>query len=258
MTKRIIVCLDVRQGKVTKGIKFQNNIDLGDPVEMAAAYSSDGCDELVFYDIMASAEKRSLDMALLKKIAQAATVPLTVGGGIGSIEDIQKAIEAGAAKISLNSLAVRRPEIIAEGAKIFGSAAIVLGMDPIYTPDNVQISSQYEVVVLGGRQRTGLDAVQWAKQAVNLGAGEIVVNSIDADGTRQGYDLRITRLIAEALDVPVVASGGAGCTEHLIAAFKEGKAAAALVAGMVHTGDYTVTRIKQELCAAGIPVRKTW
>ena len=231
LTKRVIPCLDVRNGRVTKGVKFKNNVDLGDPVEMAVRYSDGGADELVFYDITASAERRPIDIGMVEAVAKAIRIPFAVGGGISSVEDMERVILAGAEKISVNSLAVRNPDIIADGAKAFGAQCIVLGMDP---------------------------AVEWAKRAVELGAGEIVVNSVDADGTREGFELNITRLIAEAVDVPVVASGGAGKPEHLVSVFEKAKADAAIVAGMIHSGDYTISDIKSAMHAAGIPTRMSW
>ena len=245
LTKRVIPCLDVRNGLVTKGVKFKDNVDLGDPVEMAVRYSDGGADELVFYDITASAERRPIDIGMVEAVAKAIRIPFAVGGGISSISDMERVILAGAEKISVNSLAVRNPGIIAEGAKAFGAQCIVLGMDPVRT-------------TRGFREYTGMDAVEWAKRAAGLGAGEIVVNSVDADGTREGFELNITRLIAEAVDVPVVASGGAGKPEHLVSVFREAKADAAIVAGMIHSGDYTISGIKAAMHAAGIPTRMSW
>ncbi len=258
LTKRIIPCLDVRNGRVTKGVKFQDNIALGDPVEMAAAYSANGCDELVFYDIAASAESRPIDLAMVQSVARAIRIPFAVGGGVGGLADMEAVLQAGAEKISVNSLAVRCPRIIAEGARAFGAQCIVLGMDPVSAPGDPRFPSGYEITIRGCRERTGLDALEWAKRAAGLGAGEIVVNSVDADGTRAGYELRLTRMIADAVDVPVVASGGAGRPEHLAAAFREGGADAAIIAGILHTGAYTIASIKQALAADGIPVRQKW
>ena len=211
LTKRIIPCLDVINRRVTKGVKFQNNVDLGDPVEMAVRYSDGGCDELVVYDITASAERRPIDIGMVREVAEAIRIPFAVGGGIASVEDMSRVLLAGAEKISVNSLAVRDPGIIAEGSRAFGAQCIVLGMDPVASPDRARFPSGYEITTRGFRERAGLDAVEWAKRAEQLGAGEIVVNSVDADGTRAGFELTITRLIAEAVRVPVVASGGAGC-----------------------------------------------
>ena len=258
LTKRISPCLDVRDGRVTKGVKFQNNIELGDPVEMASKYYNEGCDELVFYDITASAERRPIDIAMVRAVARAIHIPFAVGGGISTLDDMSRVLLAGAEKISVNSLAVVNPQIIAEGAKAFGSQCIVLGMDPVRVEDDPRFPSGYEITTRGFRERTGMDALVWAKRAEELGAGEIVVNSVDADGTRSGYEIQLTRLIAEAVKVPVVASGGAGKPSHLAEAFTEGKADAAIIAGMIHTGEYTIPQIKQDLIAAGIPIRKKW
>ena len=255
LTKRVIPCLDVRNGRVTKGVKFKNNVDLGDPVEMAVRYSDGGADELVFYDITASAERRPIDIGMVEAVAKAIRIPFAVGGGISSVEDMERVILAGAEKISENSLAVRNPDIIADGAKAFGAQCIVLGMDPVKSG---KTASGYEITTRGFREFTGMDAVEWAKRAVDLGAGEIVVNSVDADGTREGFELDITRLIAEAVDVPVVASGGAGKPEHLVTVFHEEKADAAIVAGMIHSGDYTISEIKAAMHAVGIPTRMSW
>ena len=257
LTKRIIPCLDVIHGRVTQGVRFQNNIDLGDPVEMAVRYSDGGADELVFYDITASAEGRPIDIGRVEAVARAVRIPFAVGGGISTLDDMERVILAGAEKVSVNSLAVRHPEIIRDGMKAFGSQCIVLGMDPVHT-DDPACPSGYEVTTRGFRERTGLDAVAWAKRAVDLGAGEIVVNSVDADGTRNGFELTLTRRIADAVGVPVVASGGAGSPLHIAAAFTDGHADAAIVAGMIHTGDWTIDQIKSFLSSAGIPVRRSW
>lgn len=257
LTRRIIPCLDVIRNRVTKGVKFQNNIDLGDPVEMAARYYEDGCDELVVYDITASAEGRKTDLDMVARVARAVRIPFAVGGGVSSVADMEKILLAGAEQVSVNTLAVSNPEVIREGAKAFGAQCIVLGMDPVRTEDTAKCPSGYEITVRGFRNRTGMDAVEWARRAEELGAGEIVVNSVDADGTRAGFELTITRLIADAVGVPVVASGGAGCPGHLRDAFVEGHADAAIVAGMLHTGDYTIASIKRALAEQGVPVRRT-
>ena len=255
LTKRVIPCLDVRGGRVTKGVRFKNNIDLGDPVEMAVEYSEGGADELVFYDITASAEGRPIDIGMVEAVAKAVRIPFAVGGGVSSLADMERVILAGAEKVSVNSLAVRNPQIIAEGAKEFGAQCVVLGMDPIKSD---RAPSGFEITTRGCREFTGMDAVEWARRAADLGAGEIVVNSVDADGTREGFELEITRLVADAVGVPVVASGGAGKPSHLVDAFVQGRADAAIVAGMVHTGDFTIADIKKELRAAGLPVRMSW
>ena len=196
LTKRIIPCLDVRNKKVTKGVKFQNNVELGDPVEMAVAYSDGGCDELVFYDITASAERRPIDIEMVREVARVVHIPFSVGGGIESLDDMRRVLLAGAEKVSVNSLAVKNPKIIAEGAREFGAQCIVLGMDPVRVDDREKFPSGYEITIRGFRERTGLDALEWAKRAEGLGAGEIVVNSVDADGTRQGFEITLTRLIS--------------------------------------------------------------
>ena len=252
LKKRIIVCLDVKDGRTTKGVKFQNNIDIGDPIDMAAEYYRQGVDELVFYDIMASARGRGPILDLISRVASKVFIPFCVGGGIGSVDDIRSTILAGAEKISLNSQAVKNPELIREGARVFGNQCIVLGMDAARDPS---APSGYRVFINGGRTRTELDALAWAKRAVELGAGEIVLNSIDADGVRQGFELNLTRMIAENVSVPVIASGGGGTPQHLADVLTQGKADAALVASMVHSMGYTVGGIKNELDKAGVPVR---
>lgn len=252
LKKRIIVCLDVKDGRTTKGVKFQNNVDIGDPVEMAKEYYKQGVDELVFYDIIASARGRGPILELISQVASQVFIPFCVGGGIGSIEDIRSTILAGAEKISLNSQAVKNPGLITEGARIFGNQCIVLGMD---AAKDEQMPSGYRVYINGGRIKTDLDALEWAKKAVELGAGEIVLNSIDADGTKNGYELTLTKMISENVSVPVIASGGGGTPEHLADALTKGKADAALIATMVHSGKYTVESIKKELQKMDIPVR---
>jgi cyclase len=258
LTKRIIPCLDIRNKQVTKGVRFQDNVEVGDPVEMAVRYYEDGCDELVFYDITASAEKRPIDLDMVKAVAEAVHIPFAVGGGISGLEDMSRMLLAGAEQVSVNSLAVANPNIIAEGARAFGSQCIVLGMDPVKVEDRTKCPSGYEITVKGFRQRTGLDALEWARKAMDLGCGEIVVNSVDADGTGTGFELELTRLIAESVGVPVVASGGAGKPSHLVDVFVKGHADAAIVAGMIHRGEYTIPAIKEELFRAGVAVRRTW
>ncbi len=253
--KRIVICLDVRDGKTTKGVKFKGNVDIGDPVEMAARYYEQGVDELVFYDITASAERRGIMIDVVARVAERIFIPFCVGGGIRTLSDMKDVINAGAEKISINSAAVRNPSLIEEGASHFGSQCVVLGMD---AAADREMPSGYRVVIDGGRKPTEWDMLAWAREAVRLGAGEIVLNSIDTDGVRNGYELNATRLVSEAVPVPVVASGGAGVPAHLADVFKEGRADAALVASMVHYGDYTVNDIKMHLDREGIPVRKTW
>lgn len=252
LKKRIIVCLDVKDGRTTKGVKFQNNIDIGEPVEMAAEYYRQGVDELVFYDIIASARGRGPILDLISRVASQVFIPFCVGGGIGTVEDIRSTILAGAEKVSLNSQAVKNPSLITEGARIFGNQCIVLGMD---AAKDDEMPSGYRVYINGGRVKTDLDALAWAKKAVDLGAGEIVLNSMDADGTKNGYEINLTRMIAENVSVPVIASGGGGTPQHLADVLKEGKADAALIATMVHSGQYTVNSIKQDLQKKGVPVR---
>ncbi len=255
LTRRIIPCLDVIRNRVTKGVQFKNNIDLGDPVERAARYYEDGCDELVVYDITASAEGRPVDLEMVRNVARTISVPFAVGGGIASLADMEAVLLAGAEKVSLNSLAVANPAIIAAGAKAFGAQCIVLGMDPVRTDDRSRCPSGYEITTHGFRKHTGMDAREWACRATDQGVGEIVVNAVDADGTRAGFQLEITRLIADAVPVPVVASGGAGCAAHFRDAFLEGHADAAIVAGILHDGVCTIRQIKQDLHNLGIPVR---
>ena len=252
LKKRIIVCLDVKDGRTTKGVKFKNNIDIGDPVEMAAEDYRQGVDELVFYDIMASARGRGPILDLIARVASQVFIPFCVGGGIGTLEDIRSTILAGAEKVSLNSQAVKHPELIKEGARVFGNQCIVLGMD---AAKDESMPSGYRVYINGGRVATDLDALEWAKKAVELGAGEIVLNSIDADGTRNGYELNLTGMISRNVEVPVIASGGGGTVQHLADVLTEGKADAALIASMVHSGDYTVGGIKADLAKLNIPVR---
>ena len=254
LEKRLIVCLDVKDGRTTKGIRFKDNVDVGDPVAMARAYYEQGVDELVFYDITASAERRSIRIDTVRRVGENVFIPFSVGGGISTVEEMREVLLAGAEKVSVNSAAVRRPEIISGGAALYGTQCIVLGMDIAKNPG---LPSGYEVVIDGGRTRTGLDALAWARKAESLGAGEIVLNSIDADGTRDGYELTATGLISKSVGIPVVASGGAGRPEHLVDVFKKAGADAALIASMVHYGEWTVGGIKQHLARSGIPVRMT-
>jgi len=250
--KRIVICLDVREGKTTKGIKFKGNVDIGDPVEMAGEYYRQGVDELVFYDITASTERRGIMIDVVRRVAGKIFIPFCVGGGITSVKDMSAVIGAGAEKVSVNSAAVRNPSIITDGARRYGSQCIVLGMD---AEADSSMPSGYGIVIDGGRVKTGKDMLAWAREAESLGAGEIVLNSIDADGTRDGYEINATRLVSEAVGIPVVASGGAGLPRHLTEVLTRGKADAALVASMVHYGDYSVMDIKKELSASEVPVR---
>ena len=258
LSKRIIVCLDVRNGRTTKGIKFRNNVDVGDPVEMAKIYYEEGVDEIVFYDITASSEYREIMIDVVDKVAQQIFIPFSVGGGIRSVEDMRRVLLAGAEKVSVNTAAVLNPEIIEEGAKAFGSQCIVLGMDAKAVNPSSKIPSGYEIQIHGGRTYTGIDALWWAKKAESLGAGEICLNSIDADGTQAGYELNLTKLISENVSIPVIASGGAGVPEHLYEVCTKAKADAALIASMVHYGTYTIREIKEYLYNKGLRVRMVW
>jgi len=253
--KRVVVCLDVKDGRTTKGVKFLDNIDVGDPVAMAEKYYLDGADELVFYDITASSENRNLILPIVEETAKRIFIPFCVGGGIGSLDQMRKVILAGAEKVSLNSQAVKNPELITQGARAFGSQCVVLGMDAKRDPE---LPCGYRVYINGGRTPTDWDAVEWAQRAVSLGAGEIVVNSIDADGTQAGYELSLTRQISQRVNVPVVASGGAGVPDHLYMVLTQGFADAALIASMVHFGHFTIRGIKEYLKEMGVPVREFW
>ncbi len=258
LSKRIIPCLDVRDGRLTKGIKFKGNVDIGDPVETSKKYYEEGADEIVFYDITASHEGRGIFLDVVEKVASTIFIPFSVGGGINSVQDMRDALNAGAEKVSVNSGAVKNPDIISEGAVRFGNQAIVLGMDVKQVPVTAEIPSGYEIVIHGGRKHMGMDAVEWAKTAEALGAGEICVNSIDADGTKDGYELKLTRTIAEAVNIPIIASGGAGNPQHMYDAVTEGKATAALIASIVHYGEYTIPEIKRQMAAMGAKMRMRW
>jgi cyclase len=258
LSKRIIPCLDVRDGKTTKGIKFKENVDIGDPVEMARFYYEEGADEIVFYDITASSDRRDIMIDVVRRVAEEIFIPFSVGGGIRTIEDMRQVLLAGAEKVSVNTAAIEDPKIIAEGAKAFGSQCIVLGMDVKKVEVSEKIPSGYEIVIHGGRTYMGIDAIAWAKEAEDLGAGEICLNSIDADGTQQGYEMTLTPLISENVNIPVIASGGAGDIDHIYDVLTEGKADAALVASIVHYGTYTIKQIKDELDARGVKVRMWW
>jgi imidazole glycerol-phosphate synthase subunit HisF len=256
LTKRIIPCLDVKGGRVVKGVQFKGHRDAGDPVELAAHYYDEGADELVFYDITASSDYRPIMVDVVERTAKQIFIPLTVGGGLRSVDDMRRMLEAGADKVSINTAAVRTPELIRDGARHFGSQCIVLGMDAKRVPGSDP--TRWEVFIYtgadGGRG-TGLDAVEWARKAVQLGTGEIVVNSIDADGTKAGYDLELLKAISESVTVPVVASGGAGTPEDLYQAVVAGKADAVLAASIFHYGTYSIKQTKDYLAQRGIPVR---
>ena len=258
LSKRIVVCLDVKKGRTTKGIKFKNNIDVGDPVQMAKLYYEEGADELVFYDITASAEYRNIMIDVVERVAKQIFIPFSVGGGVRTIDDMRRVLLAGAEKVSVNTAAVLNPKIIEEGAKAFGSQCIVLGMDVKEVGASKRVPSGYEIVIHGGRTYTGIDALWWAREAVSLGAGEICLNSIDADGTQSGYELRLTKLISENVPIPVIASGGAGNPEHIYDVLTRAKADAALVASIVHYGTYSIKEIKEYLHNKGVKVRMVW
>ena len=258
LSKRIIPCLDVRDGKTTKGIKFKHNVDIGDPVEMARYYYEQGADEIVFYDITASSDRRNIMIEVVRRVAQEIFIPFSVGGGIRTTEDMREVLLAGAEKVSVNSAAIRNPDIITMGARAFGSQCIVLGMDVKRVLPSVTIPSGYEMVIDGGRKPMGMDALWWAREGERLGAGEICLNSIDADGTKEGYELELTNLISSNVNIPVIASGGAGHPAHLADVLKSAKADAALIASMVHYGTYTIAEIKEYLHNEGIKVRLVW
>ena len=258
LSKRIIPCLDVRNGLLTKGIKFQGNVDIGDPVEAARAYYEQGADEIVFYDITASSDDRAIMIDVVKRVAETIFIPFCVGGGIRTVEDMRSVILAGAEKVSVNTEAVLNPRLIAEGARAFGSQCIVLGMDVKSVECSAAIPSGYEMVIQGGRTYTGMDALWWAKEAERLGAGEICLNSIDADGTQDGYEIDLTLLISTNVRIPVIASGGAGRPEHLLDVLTRGRADAALIASMVHYKTYAIPEIKAFLDRQGVKMRMQW
>jgi len=249
-TKRIIPCLDVKAGRVVKGTNFVDLRDAGDPVELAATYDIEGADELVFLDITASVEERKAMLDVINKTAGEVFMPLTVGGGISTVDDIRNALRAGADKTSVNSAAVKNPQLIAEGAKLFGSQCIVLAIDARRCGEN-----KWEVYVHGGRTPTGIDAIEWAKQGVALGAGEILLTSMDADGTKNGYDIPLTKAVSEAVNVPVIASGGAGKLEDFYEVLTEGGADAVLAASVFHYKTFTIQQVKEYLRDRGIEVR---
>jgi cyclase len=258
LSKRIIPCLDVRNGKTTKGVQFKGNIDIGDPVEMARFYYENGADEIVFYDITASSDKRGIMLDVVRRVAETIFIPFSVGGGIRTVEDMRAVLLAGAEKISVNSAAILNPDLISQGARAFGNQCVVLGMDVKFVGKRSEIPSGYEMVINGGRRPMGIDALEWAQRAESLGAGEICLNSIDADGTQDGYEISLTSLISSNVSIPVIASGGAGKPEHLLDVLTRGHADAALVASMVHYGAYSISEIKSFLHSNGVKVRTTW
>ena len=258
LSKRIIPCLDVRDGQTTKGIRFRDNRDIGDPVQMARFYYEAGADEIVFYDITASSDHRDIMIDVVRRVAEEIFIPFSVGGGIRTIEDMRRALLAGAEKVSVNTAAVQNPNIIADGARAFGSQCLVLGMDVKKVSATKAIPSGYEMVIHGGRTQTGIDALRWAQEAERLGAGEICLNAIDTDGTQEGYEVNLTALVSESVGIPVIASGGAGSIDHIYEVFTKGKADAALVASIVHYETYSIRQIKQDLRARGVKVRMTW
>ncbi len=258
LSKRLIACLDVRDGKLAKSVKFVDTKDIGDPVEKAREYYEDGLDELVFYDITASSDKRRILLDVVEAVAAEVFIPLSVGGGIRTLADATDLRLAGAEKINVNSAAVLRPELIAECAHALGSQNLVLSMDIRRVHPSTHCPSGYEIVIDGGRRPMNLDALEWALAGERLGAGELVVNSIDADGTLEGYEIKLTRMLSEAVRIPVIASGGAGKPEHLQQVLQEGKADAALVASMVHYGDYRVSELKCWLHEQGVKMRMSW
>ncbi len=255
LSKRIISCLDVRDGRLAKSVKFVDTRDIGDPVSTARKYYDDGLDELVFYDITASSDKRGIMIDVVSAVASQVFIPFSVGGGLRTVEDCAQVLMAGAEKINVNSAAVKNPRLIADASAAFGAQCVVLSMDVLRVAKSEAIPSGYEIVINGGRSPMGIDAIAWAQQGEALGAGELVVNSIDADGTKDGYELTLTRLIADAVSIPVIASGGGGKPEHLYDVLTQGGADAALVASMLHFGEYTVKGIKEYLTGRGIKIR---
>lgn len=256
LARRIIPCLDVKEGRVVKGVNFLNLRDAGDPVELAARYDEMGADELVFLDITASHEKRDLIYEVAERVAEQVFIPFTVGGGIRTTADFRRILKAGADKVSVNTAAVQNPEVLSRAAEQFGSQCVVIAIDPKRVGTKTDGSPKWEVFVHGGRTPTGLDALEWAQRAEELGAGEILLTSMDRDGTQIGFDVELTRAVAERVSIPVIASGGAGTPDHCADAIVEGKADAALIASMVHDGIYTVAEIKDCLRSRGICVRQ--
>jgi cyclase len=257
LVKRIIPCLDVKDGRVVKGVNFVNLRDAGDPVELGALYDAQGADELVFLDITASHEQRDIVAEMAARVAEQVFIPFTVGGGIRTVEDFRRILKAGADKISINTAAVQNPDLIREASERFGSQCVVVAIDPRRVGTKPDGTPYWEVYTHGGRKPTGLDAIEWAQRVEQLGAGEILLTSMDRDGTQIGYDIELTRAVAQAVSIPVIASGGAGKPEHLYDALTDGLADAALVASIVHDGYYTVAELKTYLHERGVPVRLT-
>ena len=258
LSKRIVLCLDVRDGKLTKGIKFAGNVDIGDPVESAKRYSEEGADEIVFYDITASAEKRGIFLDVVEQVASQVFVPLCVGGGLSHIDDMDAVLQAGAEKVSLNTAAVKNPDLISDGAARYGSQAIVVGMDVLKVPPTSTLPSGYQIYINGGRTAVELDAIAWAKKCQDLGAGEICINSIDADGTLDGYELNLNSTVFNEVTIPIIASGGAGNPQHIHDVLTKGRASAALLASIVHYGQYSIRELKEYSSQRGVPMRLTW
>ena len=256
LAKRLIPCLDVKNGRNVRGVRFSADRDAGDPVELATRYDKEGADELVFYDITASAEGRAIVMDLVQQVSEQVFIPLTVGGGIRTFDDIRHILKSGADKVSINSAAVREPEIITRGAESFGSQCIVGAIDALRRPAAEGGEPAWEIYIDGGRKATGIDALEWVDELVERGAGELVLNSIDADGTRDGYDLELNRVVARRVKVPIVASGGAGGLEHIYQVLTEGEASAALAASIFHFEDHAIPEVKQFLKERGVVVRE--
>ncbi len=273
LSRRIIPCLDVKGGRVVKGVRFRDHRDAGDPVELARFYDEQGADELVFYDITASSDGRAIMLDVVRRVAEEVYIPLTVGGGVRTVEDVRTMLNAGADKVSINTAAVQNPELIRDAAALFGNQCIVLGMDarrinpttseapPSPLPDiNIDNSTRWEVRThtgADGGRATGIDALKWTQYAAELGAGEVVLNSIDADGTKAGYDLELTRAVADAVSIPVIASGGAGNVVHMCEAVTQGGADAALAASIFHYGEFTIAQAKDYMRSQNVPVRLT-
>lgn len=255
LAKRIIPCLDIKEGRVVKGVNFVNLRDAGDPVEQARIYDRAGADELVFLDITATPDARQTVAGLARRVADEVFIPFTIGGGLRTLDDIRAILRAGADKVSLNSAAVRNPDLITQGAELAGSQAIVVAIDARRNPKSKIENPHWEVFVSGGRTATGLDVVAWAREAERRGAGELLLTSMDADGTKNGFDIELTRAVAEAVNVPVIASGGAGRLEHFLAALTDGQAEAALAASLFHYQELSIAEVKQYLAQHGVPVR---